>query len=1352
MRGVWLQHSMPPLSQLLFLCAATIVLDSAAAFWGSSAPKTSTSWEDPCVDLDVDCEFHAGNGLCATKPERMRGCCAACAGALAAPEDELLGCPPQTERTLKTLDDQIQKNCLQGSDRMHMHTECTTAARTPCKNSLDHLTVVANTAEGAACNAYMFKNYPDVAVYWGACHDHPAAETEEVRTAQALSDALAKSVPTPIKVFGEIDYTGYYDPQRDVDCDPELRPQEECHPAIRVGWGRPVQISGPKPTARVYAALSARFFVFYGTLSLRMLRLVEQPSPAEAEPLYGSVILQRGGQITIHECVFQTTSPFIYGVAGRAIFTDQFGDVLVRSSRLVLPMVEARATGVTTCTRPPNTPALGDTECIMEINELLISGGEFVATGASQMVGSCRSGSEWDSETMKCVLGPDSVTTHCNPGSKPKIDAVSGKELPGHCVIETVECPSGSTISSDGKKCIRRVVESPVSDHGSSSESACPVGSERQGDTCVYTNLVCQAGSSLKKDADGKEFCVIDTAPECPDGSSLAKPADDGTGSVRCIWDATGCPSGSTAAEDGTCLKDEARCPRCKPTDTAPTPPVAACPTGSELVGDSCLITAVRCPDGATMDEHSTCVQENVQFRATFDESSELFPCKLGLLDSLIAQGFLVSFMSTLKTTLPGCGITGDRACVGLFTVAMWNMGVFVWKYCKCSMLCRKCRRPRTPIPRPGIDHQPYPERVEPGLPLEQPYMPISPARGLLKVTHIRCHDLIAADDNGKSDPYAVLKLSDREGRQVNAQEQQTAVQYETLHPNFSERFQFHINASTVLPDLDIKLMDKDRATFDDHLGQVKIDLHSFFNSRGDWTTTLGPTTVTFELADPEKLVADEHMREREELLRQRGDFDSVAQLGTVTLTMEYSPQRARSPTARRAGSPLHDTSSFTSRSPGRPLRRNHYQGRLEAEREAAARRQRASRSRSPGSVRSRSNSRSLRPSAGTEDERAWWEETSAALNGKWTAVGGEDEDFVELYLHDDFSITGRHLDTIGPDADPAVIEDGVLHPPRLTRGNGAVMSGPGSPGWQRSFELRRAQNAGPIELGTVRFVQRFSDNAQTSWTATLYSSDSGGSLPFMEGHWSGACDGSFRADKASGSRRRLSAASLGLGGASISTVHPNASLRSPMHEYGSHNRTPSRFSPRRQLDGAASSIPKGTLTVKLLRAERLIAADASGVIANCYGKLQLVDHAGKALSELSKTPTISNKRDQEFNFACLFHVDGEGSSSPSSRLGEATTLKVTMMDKGTLFADSFLGTVSIRIADLFGHSSKIASGLAETIEDDFALEDAPDQTVKQQHFERRVKELAEDTHGDGQHDNPHGYVRLALTLTPDQT
>ena len=91
-------------------------------------------------------------------------------------------------------------------------------------------------------------------------------------------------------------------------------------------------------------------------------------------------------------------------------------------------------------------------------------------------------------------------------------------------------------------------------------------------------------------------------------------------------------------------------------------------------------------------------------------------------------------------------------------------------------------------------------------------------------------------------------------------------------------------------------------------------------------------------------------------------------------------------------------------------------------------------------------------------------------------------------------------------------------------------------------------------------------------------------------------------------------------------------------------------------------------------------------------------------------------------------------------------------MDKGTLFADSFLGTVSIRIADLFGHSSKIAAGLAETIEDDFALEDAPDQTVKQQHFERRVKELAEDTHGDGQHDNPHGYVRLALTLTPDQT
>ena len=531
--------------------------------------------------------------------------------------------------------------------------------------------------------------------------------------------------------------------------------------------------------------------------------------------------------------------------------------------------------------------------------------------------------------------------------------------------------------------------------------------------------------------------------------------------------------------------------------------------------------------------------------------------------------------------------------------------------------------------------------------------------------------------------------------------------------------------------------MCKDCATFDDHLGQVKIDLHSFFDSQGDWTTRLGPTTVTFEIVDPDRLVADEHMREREELLQQRGDFDGVPHLGTVTVTMEYTPQRLHSSphqilsaADRPRGTPRH-----TSRSPGRPLRPNPYEGRLEAEREAAARRRRA-RSRSPRSVRSVSNSRS-------EDWRAWWEEAEDALNGRWTAVGGEDRDVVELCLHTDLSITGQHLDMLGPDNDPADILDGELHPPRQTRGNGAVMSGPDSPGWQRSFELRRAKAAGPIELGTVSFVQRFRDKAETKWTATLFSSATSGSSPYMDGHWSGACEGSFRAHKASGSRRPLSAAGGGLDGVSLSTVYPNAS--SIMGDYGVP-RTPARRN-------GAPLLPKGMLSVKLIRAEGLITAATSGAIANCYGKLQLMDGSGQGQSEPSKTKTISNERNPEFNHTCTFHVDGVGSSSPSSRLGDTVgpTLQVTMMDKGT-FSDSFLGTASIRIADLFGYSSKIADGGSETIEDAYELADEPpDKMVKKELFERRKLELAERSAIDGEQDNPHGYVRISLVFTPDQ-
>ena len=119
-----------------------------ASFWPSSLTASSrapsTPWDEaPCVDLDWQCEEHAGAGLCLKKPERMSGCCSACAAETT--QEELLGCPPQTERMLRTLEAQVRENCLQGPDWMYMATECTTATRTTCRNSLDQLTVLAKT-------------------------------------------------------------------------------------------------------------------------------------------------------------------------------------------------------------------------------------------------------------------------------------------------------------------------------------------------------------------------------------------------------------------------------------------------------------------------------------------------------------------------------------------------------------------------------------------------------------------------------------------------------------------------------------------------------------------------------------------------------------------------------------------------------------------------------------------------------------------------------------------------------------------------------------------------------------------------------------------------------------------------------------------------------------------------------------------------------------------------------------------------------------------------------------------------------------------------------------------------------
>ena len=79
-----------------------------------------------------------------------------------------------------------------------------------------------------------------------------------------------------------------------------------------------------------------------------------------------------------------------------------------------------------------------------------------------------------------------------------------------------------------------------------------------------------------------------------------------------------------------------------------------------------------------------------------------------------------------------------------------------------------------------------------------------------------RADGLRAADSNGKSDPYAKVSVGKHKG--------QTKVVPKSLDPRWDERLLFpgtlaELQATTLV----IKVRDKDKVGFDDHLGEVRL-------------------------------------------------------------------------------------------------------------------------------------------------------------------------------------------------------------------------------------------------------------------------------------------------------------------------------------------------------------------------------------------------------------------------------------------------------------------------------------------------------------------------------------------------
>ena len=115
------------------------------------------------------------------------------------------------------------------------------------------------------------------------------------------------------------------------------------------------------------------------------------------------------------------------------------------------------------------------------------------------------------------------------------------------------------------------------------------------------------------------------------------------------------------------------------------------------------------------------------------------------------------------------------------------------------------------------------------------------PSDGVVSVTVISCARLLAADSNGKSDPYVLLGL----GRAGAKAPKRTKTKHATLAPQYHEHFDFSVvsNGPAVDYHLAVEVRDADAVGHDDVLGLVGLDLGSAFGEC-DWRAFHGESAI----------------------------------------------------------------------------------------------------------------------------------------------------------------------------------------------------------------------------------------------------------------------------------------------------------------------------------------------------------------------------------------------------------------------------------------------------------------------------------------------------------------------------
>ncbi|KAI9994896.1 hypothetical protein PInf_011736 [Phytophthora infestans] len=130
---------------------------------------------------------------------------------------------------------------------------------------------------------------------------------------------------------------------------------------------------------------------------------------------------------------------------------------------------------------------------------------------------------------------------------------------------------------------------------------------------------------------------------------------------------------------------------------------------------------------------------------------------------------------------------------------------------------------PAAELPKPAAEPSPMPKPPPP------PPRPAPPSRIFLKLVVEEARKLKAADMNGKSDPYCIVKLIGKDGKPIDVEEKRTDVISSTLEPVWKASFELGrvVDMNTVKL---VRFVLKDHDTFQRHdsLGSVDVPFSRF--------------------------------------------------------------------------------------------------------------------------------------------------------------------------------------------------------------------------------------------------------------------------------------------------------------------------------------------------------------------------------------------------------------------------------------------------------------------------------------------------------------------------------------------